>query len=58
RLFGKLKLILSYLRPSMVQDLLSDLGLLCVERETLEMTDLNNIIDQFATMKSRKINLF
>uniref|UniRef100_T1G4V2 HAT C-terminal dimerisation domain-containing protein n=1 Tax=Helobdella robusta TaxID=6412 RepID=T1G4V2_HELRO len=57
RSFSKLKLVLSYLRASMGQDRLSDLALLTVERETLEMTDLNNIIDQFATMKSRKINL-
>ncbi|ESN95635.1 hypothetical protein HELRODRAFT_86568, partial [Helobdella robusta] len=54
---SKLKLILSCLRASMGQDCLSDLALLSAERETLEMTDLNKIIDQFATIKSRKINL-
>ncbi|ESO12103.1 hypothetical protein HELRODRAFT_62457 [Helobdella robusta] len=57
RSFSKLKLILSYLRASMGQDRLSDLALLSVEKETLKMTDFNNRIDQFATMKSRKINL-
>ena len=57
RSFSKLKLILSYLRASMGQDRLSDLALLSVERETLEKTDFDDVIDQFATVKSRKINL-
>jgi hypothetical protein len=57
RSFSKLKLILSYLRASMGQDRLSDLALLSVERETLEKTDFDHVIDQFATVKSRKINL-
>ncbi|CAM1294315.1 Uncharacterised protein r2_g371 [Pycnogonum litorale] len=57
RSFSKLKLILSYLRASMGQDRLSDLALLSVERETLETTDFDDVIDQFATVKSRKINL-
>ena len=57
RSFSKLKLILSHLRASMGQDRLSDLALLSVERETLEKTDCDYVIDQFATAKSRKINL-
>ena len=56
RSFSKLKLIL-YSRASMGQDRLSDLALLSVERETLEKTDFDDVIDQFATVKSRKINL-
>ncbi|KAG8233739.1 hypothetical protein J437_LFUL003809 [Ladona fulva] len=39
----------------MAQDRLS--ALLSVERETLETTDFDDGIDQFATVKSRKINL-
>ena len=42
---------------SMGQDRLSDLALLIVERETWEKTDFNRVIDQFVTVKSRKINL-
>ena len=57
RSFIKLKLILSYSRASIGQDRLSDPALLSVERETLEKTDLDDVIDQFATVKSRKINL-
>ena len=41
----------------MGQDRFSDLALLNVERETLETRDFDNVIDKFATVKSRKINL-
>ena len=41
----------------MGQDRLSDLALLRVERETWEKTDFDDVIDRFATVKSRKINL-
>ena len=41
----------------MGQDRLSDLALLSVERETLEKKDFDDVIDQFATVKSRKLNL-
>ena len=57
RSFSKLKLILLYSRASMGQDRLSDLALLSVKRETLEKIDFDDVIDQFATVKSRKINL-
>ena len=57
RSFSKLKLILSYLRASIGQDRHSDLALLSIERETLEKTDFDDVINQFATVKSRKINL-
>jgi hypothetical protein len=57
RSFSKLKLILSYLRASMGQARLSNLALLSIERETLEKINFDNVIDQFATAKSRKMNL-
>lgn len=57
RSFSKLKLILSYLRASMGQDRLSDLALLSVEKETAEKIDFDDIINKFASMKARKINL-
>ena len=40
----------------MLQDRLSDLALLNVERETLDKIDFDNVIVQFVTIKSRKIN--
>ena len=57
RSFSKLKLILSYLRASMGQARLSNLALLSIERETLEKINFDNVIDQFVTAKSRKMNL-
>ncbi len=57
RSFSKLKLILSYLRASMGQDRLSELALLSIEKETLENINFDNVIDEFATVKSRRINL-
>lgn len=57
RSFSKLKLILSYLRASMGQDRLSDLALMSVEREALEKVDFDDVINQFASVKARKIKL-
>ncbi|XP_022239273.1 uncharacterized protein LOC111085357 [Limulus polyphemus] len=57
RSFSKLKLILSYLRASMGQSRLCDLALLSVEREETEKTDFEHIIDQFASVKARKVQL-
>jgi hypothetical protein len=57
RSFSKLKLILDYLRASMGQGRLCDLALLSVEREETEKTDFEHIIDQFASVKARKVHL-
>ena len=56
RSFSKLKLILSYLRASMGQGKLCDLALLSVERAETEKLTLNTI-DQFASVKARKVQL-
>ena len=39
------------------QDRLSDLALLSIERNEMEKCDFDEVIDKFATVKSRKINL-
>ena len=57
RFLSKLKLILSYLRALIGQERLSDLAVLSVERETLENTDFDHIIDQFASGSAQKIIL-
>jgi len=57
RSFSKLKLILSYLRASMSQNRLNDLALLSIERETVEKTNFDQIIDKFASIKARKVDL-
>lgn len=57
RLFSKLKLILSYLRASMGLNRLCDLALLSIDREETKKTDFEQVIDQFALIKSRKVQL-
>ncbi|XP_071518363.1 uncharacterized protein [Panulirus ornatus] len=58
RSFSKMKLMLSYLRASMGQDRLCDLALLSVEREETRKTDFEHIIDQFVSVKARKLQLY
>ena len=54
RSFSKLKLINTYLRSSMVQGRLSDLGLLSIERDRFAEVDQDNILRTFANAKARK----
>jgi hypothetical protein len=56
RSFSKLKLIKNYLRTSMVQNRLSDLALISIERALCENLNYNDIIEKFSELKSRKIN--
>ena len=41
----------------MGQDRLCDLALFSVEKETVEKIDFDGIIDKFASIKARRINL-
>ena len=54
RSFSKLKLIKTYLRSTMGQNRLKILAILSIEREQTESLDFNEVIDQFASTKSRK----
>lgn len=54
RSFSKMKLIKNYLRSTMSQSRLSDLAVLSIENELTRQTDFDDVIDQFATMKTRK----
>ena len=56
RSFSKLKLIKSYLRSTMSQEKLSGLSILSIEKEMLAELECKNLISNFATQKSRKIN--
>ncbi|XP_022178815.1 zinc finger MYM-type protein 1-like [Myzus persicae] len=56
RSFSKLKIIKNYLRTTMVQDRLSDLAIISIERDLCENIDYNDIIEKFAEIKARKIN--
>ena len=54
---SKLKLIKSYLRPTISQERLSGLTILSIEKEMLEEIKYKNLISNFASQKARKINL-
>ena len=41
----------------MSQDRLGVLAFLCIERELLHETDFSSVIDEFATIKSRKVRI-
>ncbi|XP_055877108.1 zinc finger MYM-type protein 1-like [Biomphalaria glabrata] len=57
RSFSKLKIILTYLRASMGQERLSDLALLSIEKELVETINVDDVIDNFASARSRKVVL-
>ena len=56
RSFSKLKLIKSYLRSTMLQERLSGLIILSIEKEMLVELECKNLISNFASQKARKIN--
>jgi len=56
RSFSKLKLIKSYLRSTMSQQRLNGLALLSIEKDFLNEINYDNLIDNFASQKARKIN--
>ena len=54
--FSKLKLIKSYLRSTMSQERLSELAILSIENEMLTEFECENLINNFASQQTRKIN--
>ena len=54
--FSKLKLIKSYLRSTMSQERLSGLVILSIEKEMLAELEFKNLISNFTSQKTRKIN--
>ena len=55
RSFSKLKLIKNYLRSTMTQDRLSSLVLMSVESDILDKIKDNDVIDDFAAKKTRRV---
>jgi hypothetical protein len=51
----KMKLIKSYLRSTMLQDRFTNLDILSIENEVASSIDFNDVIKDFAAIKSRKI---
>ena len=57
RSFSKLKLIKNRLRTSMLEDRLVDLTLLSIECDILLELNFDDIIDDFANQKARKVSV-
>lgn len=55
--FSKLKFIKNYLRSTMHQDRLSNLALLSIESDLSENLNVEQIVDQFANAKVRRVPL-
>jgi hypothetical protein len=58
RSFSKLKLIKNYLRSTMLQERLSGLAILSIECELLDTINTEDILKEFAAIKSRKVQFF
>ena len=57
RSFSKLKLIKTYLRSTMGQTRLSSLALLSIEKDLMREMTFEDVICEFANVKSRKVNI-
>lgn len=57
RSFSKLKIIKNYLRNAMLQSRLNGLAIISIENEIANSLDYDDIIEEFATAKARKMNL-
>ena len=55
RSFSKLKLVKNYLRSSMGQERVSHISILSIEHEITQTLNVDKIIEDFASSKSRKI---
>ena len=55
--FSKLKIVKNCLRSTMRQDRLTSLSVLSIEYDIANSLNYDNIIDDFASSKARKINL-
>ena len=58
RSFSVLKRVRSYLRSSMEQDRVSELGMLAINHAEASVLDKRALIRDFAEMKSRRKNFF
>lgn len=57
RSFSTLKLLKTYLRNSMIQQRLSDLAVISINSDIVNKINIDDIIDKFASVKNRRINL-
>jgi hypothetical protein len=57
RSFSKLKIIKNYLRSSMGQDRLSNLSIISIESTLTNSLNYDDVINDFASLKARRVNL-
>lgn len=57
RSFSKLKLIKNYLRNTIGDDRLNSLSILAIEYEVLDNLNFDEIIDEFVSLKNRKVQI-
>ncbi|XP_054267047.1 52 kDa repressor of the inhibitor of the protein kinase-like [Macrosteles quadrilineatus] len=57
RSFSKLKIIKNYLRSSMCETRLTNLAILSIEYDRASKIDFNEVINEFALVKARKVQL-
>lgn len=57
RSFSKLKLIKNYLRSTMSQERLSGLAVLSIDHDILKNISVEDIIENFATVKARNVKI-
>ena len=58
RSFIKLKLLKSYLRSAMTQEILNNLAMIALESDMLEKIDYERIIEDFISKNVQRIKLF
>lgn len=56
RSFSKLQIVKNYLRNRMLQNKLSDLAIISIEKDVVNMIDFTDIIEEFARSKAKKIH--
>lgn len=57
RSFSKLKFIKNYLRSTISQSRLTGMAILSIEKDIVKKISFDDVIDQFASIKSRKVPL-
>jgi len=58
RSFSKLKIIKNYLRSTMAQERLSNLTIISIEQELASKMNYTSVIEEFASKKARKVQIF
>ena len=57
RSFSRIKLIKNYLRSTIHEDRFNNLAILAIERDLCRKENFDDILDDFATRKARKVKL-